>query len=112
MLATAPSATVSMPVRAKALTVDVRIETERQHDAQRTDQVNHDVRGRIRVRHLTGAEQVRQRAMKRDAEHGQYSTAQQQHKAGVDHDALCAFRCLCRAPSRTAEHQSNSWQTR
>ena len=61
----------------KALTVDVRIETERQHDAQRTDQVNYDVRGRIRVRHLTGTEQVEQRAMKHDAEHGQHGTAQQ-----------------------------------
>ena len=43
---------------------------------------------------LTGAEQVEQRAMKRDAEHGQHGTAQQQHKAGVDHDAFVRFPWL------------------
>ena len=94
----------------KALTVDVRIETERQHDAQRTDQVNHDVRGRIRVRYLTGAEQVEQRAMKRDAEHGQHDTAQQQHKAGVDHDALCAFPVAFAARHRAQRSTAQSEQ--
>ena len=94
----------------KALTVDVRIETERQHDAQRTDQVNHDVRGRIRVRHLTGAEQVEQRAMKRDAKHSQHGTAQQQHKAGVNHDALCAFPVAFAARHRAQRSTAQSEQ--
>ena len=65
---------------------------------------------RIRVRYLTGAEQVEQRAMKRDAEHGQHGTAQQQHKAGVDHDALCAFPVAFAARHRAQRSTAQSEQ--
>ena len=48
--------------------------------------------------------------MKRDAEHGQHGTAQQQHKAGVDHDALCAFPVAFAARHRAQRSTAQSEQ--
>ena len=84
----------------KALTVDVRIEPKRHHHAQRTQQVNDDVRGGIRIGHIAGTEQVQQRTVKYDADDRQRCAACQQHECRIDHDALCALAVALAARHR------------
>ena len=56
----------------KALTVYVRIQSERRHHAQRAEQINRQIRRRIRIRRIARAEQIQQRSVKDETDRRQH----------------------------------------
>ena len=94
----------------KALTVYVRIQSERRHHAQRTEQINRQIRRRIRIRRIARAEQIQQRPVKDETDHRQHRAAHKQHEISVAHDALRALAVSFSARDRAQRRAARAEQ--